>query len=88
MTKYRVLLAKPAQRDLRKIPPEHQTRLRAAIQALGVNPREQTQKLKGEPGFRRRVGDYRIVFRVDESEGQVLVTRVRHRRDVYRRLGR
>lgn len=85
MTEYRVLLARPAQRDLRKLPPEHLTRLRAAIQSLGVEPRERAQKLKGEPGYRRRVGDYRIVFRVDDAARQVLVTRVRHRREVYRR---
>jgi mRNA interferase RelE/StbE len=41
-------------------------------------------KLAGRDDFRIRVGDYRIVYAVDEGEELVLIARIAHRRDVYR----
>lgn len=41
-------------------------------------------KLAGRDDFRIRVGDYRIVYAVDEAEDLVLIAKIAHRRDVYR----
>jgi mRNA interferase RelE/StbE len=82
---YIVLASKAAARDFKRLPPETKERVRAAMEALSEEPRSQSQKLAGEDAYRRRVGDYRIVFRVDDDAREVLVTRVKHRRDVYRR---
>lgn len=56
--------------------------------ALQDNPGTKAEKLAAQDAYRIRVGDYRIVFRVDDRAREVLVTRVKHRRDVYRRLNR
>jgi mRNA interferase RelE/StbE len=53
--------------------------------ALTEDPRGQSEKLAGEDAYRRRIGDYRIVFRVDDFAKEVLVTRIKHRREIYRR---
>lgn len=53
--------------------------------ALAEGPRSQGEKLGGEDSFRMRVGDYRIVYRVDEGRWAVLVARIKHWREVYRR---
>jgi mRNA interferase RelE/StbE len=46
-----------------------------------------SRKLRGSPDrFRVRVGDYRIVYLIDEAARRVLVERIRHRREVYRGL--
>jgi mRNA interferase RelE/StbE len=42
-------------------------------------------KLAGRDDFRVRVGDYRIVYSVDDADHLVLIARIAHRRDVYRR---
>ena len=42
-------------------------------------------KLAGRDDYRIRVGDYRIVFAVDDDRQLVLVARIAHRREVYRR---
>jgi mRNA interferase RelE/StbE len=52
---------------------------------LADDPRGQSEKLAGEGAYRKRVGDYRIVFRVDDALKEVLVTRIKHRREAYRR---
>lgn len=83
--RYEVLITKAGQRDFRKLPPEMKDRVREAMAALGEAPQQGSQKLAGGDAFRRRVGDYRIVFRVDDDCREVLVARIKHRRDVYRR---
>ena len=61
-------------------------RIGAAIDALATEPRPHgAVKLAGRDDFRIRVGDYRIVYSVEEAEQIVLVARIAHRREVYRR---
>jgi len=43
--------------------------------------------LAGSPAWRSRVGDYRIIYALDDGRPLIQVLRIRHRRDVYRRLG-
>jgi mRNA interferase RelE/StbE len=82
---YLVVASKAAQRDFRRLPPEIKERLRSAMIGLSDDPRRQSEKLAGEDAYRKRIGDYRIVFRVDDPSREVLVTRIKHRREVYRR---
>lgn len=58
----------------------------AAIDDLAINPRAAgAAKLAGRDDFRIRVGDYRIVYAVDDRNLLVVIARIAHRRDVYRR---
>jgi mRNA interferase RelE/StbE len=59
-----------------------------AIRSLGANPRPPgVRPLKGHrPWLRLRVGDYRIIYDVDDDARVVTVSVVGHRRDVYRGL--
>lgn len=62
-----------------------QERLDAAIDELAEDPRPPNSiKLSGREGYRLRVGDYRALYRVDDAQQEVTVTRVGHRRDIYR----
>lgn len=61
-------------------------RIGNAIDALAADPRPPgAVKLAGHDDFRVRVGDYRVVYAVDDTERLVLVARIAHRREVYRR---
>jgi mRNA interferase RelE/StbE len=61
-------------------------RVAAAIDDLAINPRPAgSVKLAGRDDFRIRVGDYRIVYAVDDADDLVLIARIAHRRDAYRR---
>jgi mRNA interferase RelE/StbE len=86
---YRVELKPAAERDLKKI--KDQTALRRivhAIDGLATNPRPAgAHALQSEDAsiLRIRVGDYRILYTIEDKALLVLVIRVRHRRDVYRR---
>ena len=83
---HEVRLHPEAQRAFRRLHGPMRDRIVAAIDGLAVEPRPSgAVKLAGRGDFRIRVGDYRIVYAVDDAERLVLVARIAHRRDVYRR---
>lgn len=81
-------LSARAARDLRKLDRPTQARLLTALYLLGDHPRPPgARPLVGHPAYLRvRVGDYRIVYTVEDGVLLVLVLMVGHRREVYRRL--
>jgi mRNA interferase RelE/StbE len=85
---YRLAIRPAAERDLRALPPDMLARVDARIRALADQPRPHgVERLRGpHGGLRLRVGDYRILYDVDDAQQIVIIGRVRHRRDVYRGL--
>lgn len=84
--KYRVEIASGAGRQVKSLPKEARDRILAKLLALADDPRPSgVTKLEGEKdAYRIRVGDYRILYRIQDEVLLVLVVRVGHRRDVYR----
>ena len=82
---YRVLLASRAESQLDGIPFHEYLRLDAAIVSLGQNPRPHNcRKMKTSDSWRVRVGNYRIVYAIDDTLRTVLVLNIGHRREIYR----
>jgi mRNA interferase RelE/StbE len=55
------------------------------ILLLGENPRPfGCQKLAADEGYRIRAGDFRILYRIDDRAKEIMIYRVKHRREVYR----
>ena len=86
MSIYSISLKSSAAKELKKLPLELQQRTAKAIQKLTENPRlSGVVKLKGNDNlYRYRVGEYRIIYDIDDSMQKVTITRIRHRSDVYR----
>ena len=84
MSAYRIELRPVAARALRKLEPQVQRRVQGAITLLAQDPRPPgARALRGRPGLRVRVGDYRIVYTVKDDVLLVIVVRLEHRRDIY-----
>ena len=83
---YKIVLTPAARRNLDSLPRTVLRRMDAKILGLGQNPRPQdAKKLRDRDGLLRvRVGDYRILYRVEDDRLVVLVVRIGHRREVYR----
>ncbi|OGQ80088.1 MAG: plasmid stabilization protein [Deltaproteobacteria bacterium RIFOXYA12_FULL_58_15] len=83
---YRIEFRPAAFRDFEKLDKSIQRRLGRKIESLATNPRPSgVKKLAGEYAlWRVRVGDYRIVYGIEDDCLVVLVIRVAHRREVYR----
>ena len=86
MATYEVKFATSAAKEFRSLPLELKRRIGAVIDRLSQDPRPPgVRKLVGhERLYRIRVGQYRVVYEVDDKEQLIRVTRIRHRREVYR----
>jgi mRNA interferase RelE/StbE len=83
---YEVRLHPAAARAYRRLHGPLRDRIRDAIDALAADPRPPgVAKLAGRDDYRIRVGHHRVVYAVDDEERLVIVARIAHRREVYRR---
>jgi mRNA interferase RelE/StbE len=82
---YYIEFAKPAAKQLKALSPQEQQRIKSKIDALVDSPRpDGVVKLSGEDDlYRIRVGDYRIIYRIQDNYLLILVLKIGHRRDVY-----
>jgi len=84
---YSVVLSRKSEKFLKKVPPQDKKRLVDALVELGRNPWfTQYKKVRGYPFYRIRVGDYRIIYSVDEESKVVYVVIIGRREGVYDRL--
>ena len=85
MSRYSIEFLKTARKELAKLPRQIQQRIAAKIDSLVLDPYPpDSKKLKNGAGrFRVRVGDYRIIYRLEDDRCVVLVIKIGHRRDIY-----
>ncbi len=85
MPDYAVIIARSARKELEALDSPIIERVIARIEALASEPRPAgSRKLRGSGNlWRVRVGDYRIVYGLDDRRRVVDIVRVRHRRDAY-----
>lgn len=83
---YAVLLRPAARRDLDRLSSQVRERILAALLELEQTPRPRASKqLVGRGRERRlRVGEYRVLYEVDDAVSTVRIFRVRHRGEAYR----
>ena len=85
MKRYRVEVRPAAIRALRKLDPKVRGRLDGAIALLAEDPRPPASRpLTGRPAYRVRVGDYRIIYTIQDDLLLVAVVTLGQRQDVYR----
>ena len=86
MDSYDIRFLRPAEKDLRRIEKSRIPTIFEAIESLKENPRPTGyRKLLGsESAYRIRVGDYRVIYTIEDTIRIVEINRIRHRKDVYR----
>lgn len=82
---YTVILKPAAEKQLDKLPLKARLRIVAALEELERNPRPVgCLKLTGEEDlYRVRVGDFRIIYSIEDKRLHVLVVRIANRKDAY-----
>ena len=82
---YTVILKRSAEKELDRLPVQLHERIARKLLELEDNPRPHgVQKLHGEDRLRIRIGDYRVLYVIDDRARTVEIVAVGHRRDVYR----
>ena len=83
---YEVLIESAAQADLNRLSADILRRIGPHLKALAENPRPPgCRKITGShDDWRIRIGDYRVIYEIDDSSTTIRIMRVRHRREAYR----
>ena len=86
MAPYQLEVKRKATRELARVRPDIGRRLLQSIESLASNPRpRQSHKLsESENSYRLRVGDYRVLYQVDDEARLITIFKVGHRREAYR----
>jgi mRNA interferase RelE/StbE len=81
---YSVEIKRRAQRQLARLPIDVYERMKPILQALGDEPRPTgVRKLRAREGWRVRVGEYRVVYDIDDRTRVVTILEIGHRREIY-----
>lgn len=87
MIKYQIQFKSSAAKELKSLPLNVKQRMSKVLEKLTENPRIfGVIKLQGDNKlYRVRVGNYRIIFQINDQLKLIKVTRIRHRQDVYKK---
>ena len=82
---YKIALIPSVQKDLDHFDHKIFAQIQEKVESLSENPRQQgSLKLTAQEGYRLRSGDFRILYRIDDSNKVVYIYRIKHRKDSYR----
>jgi mRNA interferase RelE/StbE len=85
---YKIEWKQSAKKELKKLKKAVIPRIIKAVESLSINPHPTgSRKLQGsEHLYRVRLGDYRIVYSVENKILLIEIIRIGHRKDIYRKL--
>ena len=82
---YSIIFTNRALKALKKLDKPIQERIISALERIRIRPGAYVKKLVGDPGYKLRVGDYRVIMDIDGEKLVILVIMVGHRRNIYDR---
>lgn len=84
---YKITYTAQAVKSLLKMPRDVAKRIREKIEQVAEDPFASipnAKKLQGRPGYRLRVGDWRVIYEIDAGEIVIIVLKIAQRGEVYR----
>lgn len=82
---YEIIFSDKALKQIKKLDKKIQERIIAVLERIRVRPEAYVTKLVGDPGYKLRVGDYRIIMDIENNKLKILVLKVGHRKNIYDR---
>jgi mRNA interferase RelE/StbE len=80
---YEIVFSDKALNQLKKLEKNVQERIIAVLERIRVRPETYVTKLVGDPGYKLRVGDYRVIMDIDNKTIRILILKVGHRKNIY-----
>jgi mRNA interferase RelE/StbE len=81
---YELIYSKVSSKHLRKLDKPVQERIVSGLERIRVRPEAFVTRLVGRPGYKLRVGDYRVILDIDRGRLVILVIEIGHRRNIYK----
>jgi mRNA interferase RelE/StbE len=82
---YEIEFTDIAKKQFLKLEKTIQERIGAVLERIKIRPESFVEKLVGEPGYKLRIGDYRVMLDVDHNKLIILILKVGYRKNIYKR---
>ena len=79
---YEIIFTDTSRRQFNKLEKSVKERIIAALERIRIRPEVHVKKLVGDPGYRLRVGDYRVIF--DVQNNLIRILKIGHRKKIYK----
>jgi len=83
---YEIVFTDTSYKQFKKLQKNVQERIVKALERIRIRPEAHVKKLVGDPGYRLRVGDYRVILDIKKNKLIILVIKIGHRKDIYKKL--
>ena len=83
---YEIIFSDNSLTQLKKLEHSIQERIIKSLERIRIRPEAYVTKLVGDPGYRLRVGDYRIIIDIDKEKLHILIIKISHRKNIYQKL--
>ncbi len=81
---YEIIFSQKAKKQLFKLEKVIQERIIAALERIRIRPEVYIVKIIGDPGYKIRVGNYRVIMDIDRTKLLILIIKIGHRRNIYK----
>ena len=82
---YEIIVSKKAEKYLDKLNSKDRERIILALRKLKIRPQAHLIRLVGEKSYKFRVGNYRLIIDLNNNQLQVLVIKIGHRKNIYKK---
>ena len=83
---YEIIFTDTSRKQFKKLEKDIQERIIKALERIRIRPEAHIKKLIGGPGYRLRVGEYRIILDIEKEKLIILVIKIGHRKNIYKKL--
>ena len=83
---YEILFTDTSYKQFKALEKEIQERIIYTLERIRIRPEKYVKKLVGDPGYRLRVGDYRVIMDIKKDKLIILVIKIGHRKNIYKKI--
>ncbi len=80
---YQIFFTDKAKKQLEKLEKVNQERIIKSLERIRIRPETHITKLVGDPAYKLRVGDYRVILEIEKDKLIILVLMIGHRKNIY-----
>jgi len=83
---YEIIFTDTSRKQFKKLEKDIQERIVKALERIRIRPEAHVKKLIGDLGYRLRVGEYRVILDIEKDKLIILVIKIGHRKNIYKKL--
>jgi len=83
---YQIFFTDKAKKQLEKFEKVDRERIIKSLERIRIRPEAHITKLVGDPGYKLRVGNYRVILEIEKNKLIILVLIIGHRKNIYEKF--